>query len=263
VPRALEALRSALSAIDTEAERERADHRGDDLRPWIVCLVAGLCLVFMEYTRERPLLAALEAHAPALAVPRLRALAELGAWVGVRLVGFFVVPALTVRLVFRERLRDHGLSIAGLRGHLAPYLVALAAVLPCVVVSSRDPAFSAYYPFYRLAGASWLDLGAWELLYALQFVALEFFFRGFWLFGFRRRFGAQAALVSAVPYCMIHFTKPLPEVLAALPAGIALGLLALHTRSIWGGALVHVIVALTMDLLALARTTGLPTRLVP
>ena len=41
-------------------------------------------------------------------------------------------------------------------------------------------------------------------------------------------------------------------------AGIILGTLALRTRSIWGGVLIHVSVAITMDLLALYHTVGLP-----
>jgi hypothetical protein len=36
--------------------------------------------------------------------------------------------------------------------------------------------------------------------------------------------------------------------------------LALRTRSIWGGVLVHVSIALSMDLLALLQTRGLPVR---
>ena len=261
--RALERLRRELTALDAEAARDRAADPQPDRAPLIVTLVAGLCLVFMEYTRERPLLRALYAAMPALQVPRFAALAELATWVLVRIIGFFVLPALAVRLLLHERLRDHGLAVAGLGPHLRTYLGVFALVLPCIVVASLQPAFTAYYPFYRFAGASWLDLGVWELLYGLQFVALEFFFRGFWLTGCRRSFGTHAVLVSAVPYCMIHFTKPVLEVIAALPAGIVLGLLALRARSIWGGALVHVAVAWTMDLLALLRTTGLPTRLLP
>ncbi|MDB4975327.1 MAG: hypothetical protein JWN48_3668, partial [Myxococcaceae bacterium] len=62
------------------------------------------------------------------------------------------------------------------------------------------------------------------------------------------------------PYCMIHFSKPLLEVLAAIPAGIVLGLMAMRARSIWGGAALHVAVAWTMDALSIWQTTGWPTR---
>ena len=91
----------------------------------------------------------------------------------------------------------------------------------------------------------------WELLYIAQFVTLEMFFRGFMLHGLRRSFGANAIFVMMVPYFMIHFNKPMPEAVGAIGAGLILGTLAMRTRSIWGGAAIHVAVAVTMDLLAL------------
>jgi membrane protease YdiL (CAAX protease family) len=57
--------------------------------------------------------------------------------------------------------------------------------------------------------------------------------------------------VMIVPYCMIHYGKPMPETLGAIGAGLILGTLAMRTRSIWGGVLIHVGVATTMDVLAL------------
>ena len=67
-----------------------------------------------------------------------------------------------------------------------------------------------------------------------------------------------------IPYCMIHFHKPLPEVFGAIVAGIVLGWLALETRSLWGGVLLHVAVALSMDVAALvAGPWSLPDNLLP
>ncbi len=59
-----------------------------------------------------------------------------------------------------------------------------------------------------------------------------------------------------VPYCMIHYGKPMPETLGAIGAGLILGTLAMRTKSIWGGVLIHIGVAMTMDVLALQ---GCPT----
>ena len=84
-----------------------------------------------------------------------------------------------------------------------------------------------------------------------QFFGLEFFFRGFILHGLRRALGANAIFVMIVPYCMIHFGKPMPETIGAIGAGLILGTLAMRTRSIWGGVLIHIGVAMTMDVLAL------------
>ena len=91
----------------------------------------------------------------------------------------------------------------------------------------------------------------WELLYAAQFLSLEFFFRGFLLHGLRRALGANAIFVMLVPYCMIHYGKPMPETIGAIGAGLILGTLAMRTRSIWGGVMIHVGVAVSMDMLAL------------
>jgi hypothetical protein len=65
-------------------------------------------------------------------------------------------------------------------------------------------------------------------------------------------------MAMVVPYCMIHFGKPWAECLAAILAGTVLGTLSLKTRSIWSGFLIHVTVAISMDLAALLQTRGLP-----
>ena len=91
------------------------------------------------------------------------------------------------------------------------------------------------------------------MLYATQFLSLEFFFRGFMVHGLRRRIGSAAIPVMMVPYCMIHFEKPLPETLAAIIAGLVLGFMSLRTRSIILGAAIHVSVALSMDFTSLWR----------
>lgn len=241
-------LRAFLRAIDEDSAGEGS--------PALTCTVAALALVLMEYVHERQLLRALLRAHPALYTAKWAAAVELAAWVGVRLLGFFVLPAIAVR-ASGQRLREQALGLPTPR-QLVPYLGLFLLVLPGISLAAWTPEFVAYYPFYRLAGRSWLDLVGWELLYALHFVALEFFFRGWWLSQLRPRFGSSAVFVAVVPYCMIHFTKPLLEVLAAIPAGIVLGLLAMRARSIWGGALLHVLVGWTMDFLALAQGDGFP-----
>ena len=95
-----------------------------------------------------------------------------------------------------------------------------------------------------MANRSHFDLWTWEALYAAQFISLEFFFRGFLLQGLRRALGANAIFVMIVPYCMIHYGKPMPETFGAIGAGLILGTLAMRTRSIWGGVLIHIGVAI-------------------
>jgi uncharacterized protein len=172
-------------------------------------------------------------------------------------VGYFIVPAIACRVV-GLRLSDCGLGTAGATKHLGIYVLFFVVFVPVIVVASGTQAFQHTYPFYKLSSRSWTDFLAWEALYAASFFALEFFFRGFMLFALRRSLGANAIFVMIVPYCMIHFHKPVAEVSGAIFAGILLGTLALRTRSIWCGVMIHVSVAWTMDVLALWRTTGFP-----
>lgn len=164
-------------------------------------------------------------------------------------LSYTVLPALLIRLVFRERLADYGVKLRNAFADGWVYLVMLAVVGPLVLFASHNAQFQEHYPFYQLPrGASlWPDFWRWEFVYGLQFVGVEFFFRGFMLHGLKRRFGAYAIVVMTVPYCMIHFGKPLPETLASIIAGLALGFMSLRTRSIVLGVAIHMTVALSMD----------------
>ena len=56
-----------------------------------------------------------------------------------------------------------------------------------------------------------------------------------------------------------HYGKPYLEAHGAIVAGVVLGSLAMKTRSIYAGFLVHITVAWGMDLLSLFRRDALPS----
>jgi membrane protease YdiL (CAAX protease family) len=103
----------------------------------------------------------------------------------------------------------------------------------------------------------------WESMYIAQFFALEMFFRGFMLVPLRRTLGSGAVFAMCVPYVMIHYGKPYLEASVAFIAGVALGSLSMRTKSIYSGFLVHVTVALLMDVLAISHGAGLPSAFWP
>ena len=70
--------------------------------------------------------------------------------------------------------------------------------------------------------------------------------------------GSAAIFVMAVPYCMIHYGKPYLEAQGAIIAGVVLGSLAMRTRSIYAGFMVHVTIAGLMDWVALFMRDALP-----
>ncbi len=168
---------------------------------------------------------------------------------------YVVPPIIFIRFVWKKSLGDYGVKLKGVFSLWWMYFLMLAVMVPIVFVASRSEGFQATYPFFEPFPNEplWPRFWIWEGAYFLQFVGLEFFFRGFLLHGIRRQFGAYAIFVMMVPYCMIHFGKPMPETFAAIAAGIILGFMSLKTRSIWMGAALHVSVALTMDMCALWR----------
>lgn len=177
-------------------------------------------------------------------------------WWGVwSLLLYVAVPMLLLRLVFRERPRDYGVKVGGIFADWWVYAGLMVVAWPAIYFASALDRFQAVYPFYRLSDGegAWPNLVRWEVLYTLQFFAVEFFFRGFLLHGLKYRFGAYAIFVMVVPYCMLHFTKPLPEALASVGGGVVLGFMSLRTRSIWMGTAIHITVAWSMDAVSLWR----------
>jgi membrane protease YdiL (CAAX protease family) len=176
-------------------------------------------------------------------------------WAVVSLVVYVAVPMLIVRLAFRERVRDYGVKLGGVFADFWVYALMMAVAWPAIFLASAGAHFQATYPFYRLAPGEglWPNLARWELLYTAQFFGVEFFFRGFLVHGLKHRFGAYVIFVMMVPYCMLHFFKPLPEALASIVGAVALGFMSLRTRSIWMGTAIHVSVAWSMDAASLWR----------
>lgn len=176
---------------------------------------------------------------------------QLAYWVLATALAYLVVPGLYARWVMGLKGEDIGLSTEGLWRHAWIYALMFLVVLPAVWGASQFKSFQQMYPFYEHAGRSALDFVAWQLMYGLQFICLEYLFRGILIHGLKRRVGIYAIVVSVIPYCMIHFGKPLPEALGAIVAGLALGICSLLTGSIWLGAAIHISVAVTMDVFAI------------
>jgi membrane protease YdiL (CAAX protease family) len=264
---------AVLQAIHDESLNHTPDQPATsrwDARPAIALMVVAVCLLMLNYLKYASTYqAALEgwfamvSDNPPLALQQFRgntffALSVEAWWNVWHLICFILIPVVVIKTVFREPLSLYGLGIGKLRKHARWYVLLAAPILCFVVMVSFRNDFSTHYPFYRLASRSWFDLLMWEVLYLTQFICVEFFFRGFILQACRPSFGVNAIFVMIVPYLMIHFTKPWLEATGAILFGLFLGVLALRTRTIWGGVLVHVSIAFSMDLAALLQTKGVP-----
>jgi uncharacterized protein len=224
------------------------------LRPAAVLVIAALSLTLPRFFGQERALVDYPALAQLLRELPYPTLHPHLWWALFKLFNYGLLPWLCIRLVLRQPLREFGLRGVHSRRDLLTYAGMLALVAPFIYWASTTRAFLRTYPKYADAGDSLGQLLVWEAAYGLQFVMLEFFFRGFLLFGLARYIGSLSVFVMVVPYAMIHLGKPLAECMGSIVAGIALGTIALRTGSIWGGVAVHCAVGWGMDLLALART---------
>ncbi len=165
-------------------------------------------------------------------------------------VTLLVIPIIIAVVGSNQRLRDYGMRLG--RQKLGWLITAAAWILmiPIVFIAIKlhEP-FLYKYPFSKVVAKSWVTFVPYQLAYGVYMFSWEFFFRGFMLFGLEKRFGNYSILIQTIPFAVMHFSKPLPEALGSVIAGILLGVLALETRSFVYGAAIHWLVAMTMDTL--------------
>lgn len=127
-------------------------------------------------------------------------------------------------------------------------------MLPLVYLASRQAGFQRSYPFFAFERLGFTSLLIGLGIRALGMFAWEFVCRGYLLFGFERRVGGPAAIaIQTIPFAVMHVGKPAPEAIGSVVAGIVLGIVALRNRSFIPGAVLHWLVAATLDIFALAH----------
>jgi len=176
-------------------------------------------------------------------------------WAFIVFIAYVVIPLIVVKVFKLSKIKDLGLSGKGFFKHLPWYLLMILPMLIIIWFVSKDNSFQQQYPFFK--HEYWGHTGrfvCWELVYAFQFFCVEFFFRGFLLQIPKRKIGVIAVFVMIIPYCMIHYQKPLLETTGAIFGGTILGFMAIRTNSIYGGVIIHIFVAIAMDLASLYRS---------
>lgn len=229
-----------------------------DKKVLFIFLSSALSLVFIQYFGDLSFIKSLDInwlnnllYKAKKAFPNNR-LFELVYWVSIIFTCYFILPVILITTVLKQSLIDYGISFKGVFNGYKIYLTFFLFMLPLVIGVSFSESFQHKYPFYNPKNESlYPNFIIWQCFYFLQFFALEFFFRGFMVHGLKKQFGFYSIFIMMIPYCMIHFQKPMPETIGAIIAGIVLGSLSLKSRSIWLGVAIHYSVAITMDIAAL------------
>ncbi len=169
---------------------------------------------------------------------------------------FYLIPLLLIYYFFDRREQTiYGFKLSGV--NYRPYLLLFLLATPFIIYASYQPDFLVKYPFFK----PWLHpevLGydskkpavLFEFAYSINFIFLEWMFRGALVIGMANFLGKHAILPMVSVYVFLHFGKPLPETIAAAFGGYLLGIIAYYSRSIFAGCLIHVGIACLMDALA-------------
>lgn len=138
---------------------------------------------------------------------------------------------------------------------LTPYMIMLLFMLPLLAWAATQKDFLQVYPRARVVptvtGNSPTDYWrhiVFQLCYALDFVSIEFFFRGFLILALADICGTHCIIPMACFYCSIHFGKPMAEAISSFWGGMLLGIISFYAGSIWGGLFVHLGIAWLMEL---------------
>jgi membrane protease YdiL (CAAX protease family) len=166
---------------------------------------------------------------------------------------YFIFPLLIIRFLFKEKIKDYGISFGDYKTGIKITLIFVLIMLPLIWVVSSFPEFNKTYPHLSSAKTSWTIFLIFESGMLIYMFSWEFIWRGFMLFGLKEKFGYYAVLIQMLPFLILHNGKPAPETFGAIIAGIALGVLALRTRSILYCVLTHMSIMFSIDLISVLR----------
>lgn len=164
-----------------------------------------------------------------------------------------MITIVVLLLIFRNyKLTDMGLRLKKVK--LKPYLFLIIILVPMVVWASFNNDFLTTYPGYKpwnfpvfFKIPKFITAAIYEFTYGIDFIAVELAYRGLLVIFIARYIGKDAILPMAAVYCFLHFGKPEVETISSFFGGYFLGVVALSTRSIAPGVILHLSLAYMMD----------------
>ena len=148
-----------------------------------------------------------------------------------RTILYLIIPLLVTLFIFRENPAQYGFQLGDWRVGFALTAFGILLMTPVLWwLAKANPNMQNYYERF-VPGLPWttfFDLLGWEFL-----------FRGWLLFGYARKFGAEALWLQAVPFAIAHVGKPEIETLSTIFGGFIFGWIAWRTKSFIYPFLIH------------------------
>jgi len=169
--------------------------------------------------------------------------------------GLFLFLAIWIYWYFTDKKEQPFYGFTLKNFNTKPYFVMLLIMVPLIAAASTQADFLTSYPRVQKLlsidfanSEHWKHFALYEFLYGLDFFSIEFFFRGFLILAFVGIVGPKAILPMAYMYVVIHWNKPMGELISSFFGGTLLGIVAYYSRSIVGGIIVHVGIAWMMEI---------------
>ncbi len=166
---------------------------------------------------------------------------------------FFIFPWFIIKIIFKEKLKHYGLKtilVYDASKYLLPTLLFIL-VISWFITSIES--ISLTHPILFEAKYNWNWFVVFELILFVYIFAWEFLWRGYMLFGLEQKFGWYAVFIQTIPFVILHNGKPAVETLSAIAGGIILGIIAIKTRTILYGVILHFGLIFFTDLFSVIR----------
>ncbi len=177
-----------------------------------------------------------------------------------------IIPIILIKSFYKLPLFNFGLGLPpkGRRVFaLWTFIVLTTICLPVFYFGAQDESMQRVYPIFKSFSSS-RQFILYELTYLPFFIAIEFIFRGYLLFGLAGvrdnenknsgggapgvfYFSKYALLIQMLSYTAWHLGKPIPELWGTIVWGLAAGILAYASRSIWPVILSHWLLNVFID----------------
>lgn len=175
-----------------------------------------------------------------------------------RIIPFLIFFYIVKSIYDKEDKHLYGLRYKGM--NYRPFFLMLLLMIPLITLASFQADFQMTYPqykFWKYDGAFGMtpkqSMMVFELAYGLDFVSVELMYRGALVVGMARILGKDAVLPMMAAYVILHFGKPAGEAISSFFGGFILGVHALAKRNIFGGIIIHVGVAYSMEIAAILQ----------
>jgi hypothetical protein len=186
-------------------------------------------------------------------------------WAGAFLL--VIIPILIIRFGFKQPLSRYGLGLPPKnRSALAvvTFFTLTIISLPFFLLGTNDVEMQNTYPLFRGNFVNIWQFLLFQLTYLPFFIAIEFIFRGYLLFGLAGvkddeveggggghpgifYFHKYAILIQMLSYTAWHLGKPTAELWGTLVWGLSAGATAYACRSVWPVIFSHWILNIFLD----------------